>query len=366
MALCARDAGWTAGACHRRSAGPVPFGRLTTAHCRAGGRGSVSATDIDSGANGYRRFACSLECGFDLPAAVGAAGRAGSAVPYLGPLGAPYETWRPTVRPAAACRPPLRLRRTVLHAPVDRPQTAVANRSAAHGRAGYAWHRLRTGDAGPGGSAHLCRGRHDHVRDHPDLRRDLWQTWRLRQPLRIHHAIGLVLALGGIALVATQRLGGAGAQSITAAGVVLIMISAVSIALYYVISAELSRHYPVTTVAAWSSLIGVVPLLPMTARGGVAAAGLTGAAIVLYLGLLVTVAGMWIWLSLLRALPARIAAGSQDPSAADRRGGVGLAVQRCNRSGLRRRHRAGVYRHRADIRALKPKVTRDRAPHPAN
>ena len=173
MALCARDAGWTAGACHRRSAGPVPFGRLTTAHCRAGGRGSVSATDINSGANGYRRFACSLECGFDLPAAVGAAGRAGSAVPYLGPLGAPYETWRPTVRPAAACRPPLRLRRTVLHAPVDRPQTAVANRSAAHGRAGYAWHRLRTGDAGPGGSAHLCRGRHDHVRDHPDLRRDL-------------------------------------------------------------------------------------------------------------------------------------------------------------------------------------------------
>lgn len=139
----------------------------------------------------------------------------------------------------------------------------------------------------------------------------IFAAWRLRQPLRIHHAIGLVLALGGIALVATQRLGGAGAQSVTAAGVVLIMISAVSIALYYVLSAELSRHYPVTTVAAWSSLIGVVPLLPMTARGGVAAAGLTGAAIVLYLGLLVTVAGMWIWLSLLRALPARIAAGSQ-------------------------------------------------------
>ena len=108
----------------------------------------------------------------------------------------------------------------------------------------------------------------------------IFAAWRLRQPLRIHHAIGLVLALGGIALVATQRLGGAGAQSVTAAGVVLIMISAVSIALYYVISAELSRHYPVTTVAAWSSLIGVVPLLPMTARGGVAAAGLTGAAIV--------------------------------------------------------------------------------------
>lgn len=136
-------------------------------------------------------------------------------------------------------------------------------------------------------------------------------AWRLRQPLRMPHAVGLVLALGGIALVATQRQGGAGTGSVSAAGVGLIMISAISIALYYVLSAELSRRYPVTTVAAWSSLFGVIPLLPLTVRGGLPAAGLTGIGIVLYLGLLVTVAGMWIWLSLLRALPARIAAGSQ-------------------------------------------------------
>lgn len=136
-------------------------------------------------------------------------------------------------------------------------------------------------------------------------------AWRLHQPLRIHHGIGLALALGGIALVATQRSNGASTQSVTAAGVALIMLSASSIALYYVLSAELSRRYPVTTVAAWSSLFGVIPLLPLTFGRDVPTTGLTGIAIVLYLGLLVTVAGMWIWLTLLRVLPARIAAGSQ-------------------------------------------------------
>ena len=38
---------------------------------------------------------------------------------------------------------------------------------------------------------------------------------------------------------------------------------------------------------------------------------LLGIGIVLYLGVLVTVAGMWIWLHMLRVLPARIAAGTQ-------------------------------------------------------
>jgi O-acetylserine/cysteine efflux transporter len=39
--------------------------------------------------------------------------------------------------------------------------------------------------------------------------------------------------------------------------------------------------------------------------------GLTGIAVVLYLGALVSAAGLWLWLYLLRVLPARIAAGAQ-------------------------------------------------------
>jgi drug/metabolite transporter (DMT)-like permease len=39
--------------------------------------------------------------------------------------------------------------------------------------------------------------------------------------------------------------------------------------------------------------------------------GLLGVGVVLYLGVLVTVAGMWIWLHSLRVLPVRIVAGTQ-------------------------------------------------------
>jgi drug/metabolite transporter (DMT)-like permease len=37
----------------------------------------------------------------------------------------------------------------------------------------------------------------------------------------------------------------------------------------------------------------------------------TGIAVVLYLGALVSAAGLWLWLWLLRVMPARIAAGAQ-------------------------------------------------------
>ncbi len=91
------------------------------------------------------------------------------------------------------------------------------------------------------------------------------------------------------------------------------LVSAVSIALYYVLSAELTQHYPVITVAAWSSLAGVGVLAPFIPWeiGGAESPRLLGIGIVLYLGVLVTVAGVWVWLHTLRMLPARIAAGTQ-------------------------------------------------------
>lgn len=129
------------------------------------------------------------------------------------------------------------------------------------------------------------------------------------------HALGLGVALLGIAVVATRGSPHSLSVSVSALqGDALMLLSSVSIALYYVLSAELTWRYPVSTVAAWSSLFGVVPLVPVIPwelGSASASPGVLGIGIVLYLGVLVTVAGLWIWLQTLRVLPARIAAGAQ-------------------------------------------------------
>ncbi len=139
---------------------------------------------------------------------------------------------------------------------------------------------------------------------------------RLGQRIHAVHVVGLVVALGGVGVVATggdlAALAGAG-DSLVGGG--LVLLSAVSVALYYVLSTELAMRLSVITVAAWTSLIGAVVLLPFSAwelaTVPLAAPSWQGIAAVLYLGVLVTVAGVWVWLNLMRSLPARIAAGSQ-------------------------------------------------------
>jgi O-acetylserine/cysteine efflux transporter len=94
----------------------------------------------------------------------------------------------------------------------------------------------------------------------------------------------------------------------------LVLLSAASIALYYALSAEITQHYPVSIVAAWSSLFGAIvmaPVIPWEISRGAVSFGFLGVGIVLYLGVLVTVVGLWIWLHTLRVLPVRIAAGTQ-------------------------------------------------------
>jgi O-acetylserine/cysteine efflux transporter len=143
----------------------------------------------------------------------------------------------------------------------------------------------------------------------------LLASWRLRQKLRPAHLIGLAVALAGIAVVATKGTStapGLSAAALTGDG--LMLVSAVSIALYYALSAELTRHYPVQVVAAWSCLfgtIGLVPVIPWQLGTGLVMPGLLGIGAILYLGVLVTVAGLWIWLHSLRLLPVRIVAGTQ-------------------------------------------------------
>lgn len=140
-------------------------------------------------------------------------------------------------------------------------------------------------------------------------------SWRLRQPLRIAHLAGLGIALGGIAVVASKGSVYAFHLSATeVAGDALVLLSAAAVALYYVLSAEITRYYPVPVVAAWSTVFGTVPLLPILpwqASQAAVSAGYISVGVVLYLGLLVTVAGLWIWLHSLRALPVRIVASTQ-------------------------------------------------------
>jgi drug/metabolite transporter (DMT)-like permease len=133
-------------------------------------------------------------------------------------------------------------------------------------------------------------------------------AWRLHQALRPIHAAGLLVAVGGVAVIAFVRDDASGARL---GGVTLMLLSALAVAIYYVLAAEMARRLPAASVAAWSSLCGTAPLVLAMPWMGRVAPTPAGIASVLYLGLLVTVAGFWIWLVVLRHIPARIAAGTQ-------------------------------------------------------
>ena len=138
---------------------------------------------------------------------------------------------------------------------------------------------------------------------------------RLKQHVSGWQKLGLLAAFTGIALVAFARGHGATAVSqTTVGGAVCVLLSALAIGFYYVWSVELTTEYGTATVAAWSTLFGFVALLPWAiwemwrvpfhiTTQGVSAA--------VYLGVVVTVAGLFLWLNLLRIVPARIAASVQ-------------------------------------------------------
>lgn len=133
-------------------------------------------------------------------------------------------------------------------------------------------------------------------------------AWRLRQKLRPVHVTGLLVAATGVAVIAFAREGAGHAALL---GIVLMLLSACAIAIYYVLAVELAGRLPAAVIAAWSSLFGTAPLVVALPWMQHATATLTGVASVLYLGLLVTVAGVWIWFVVLHRIPVRIAAGTQ-------------------------------------------------------
>jgi drug/metabolite transporter (DMT)-like permease len=144
----------------------------------------------------------------------------------------------------------------------------------------------------------------------------LFAALRLKQSVSGRQQLGLVAAFGGIALVALGNgEGTAGLLRSSVTGAAWLLLSALAIAFYYVWSIELTDKYGTAVVAAWSTLFGFIALLPWAAWEmmshvpfHITAEGI-GAAI--YLGLFVAVAGLFLWLHLLRTVPARIAASVQ-------------------------------------------------------
>lgn len=138
---------------------------------------------------------------------------------------------------------------------------------------------------------------------------------RLKQPVTGRQWFGLVAAFAGIALVATGSGSGVGDLSrTTVAGVCWMLVSAVAIAFYYIWSAELTARHGTLPVAAWNALAGLVAILPLSGwEMAHTPVHITMQAmrVVGYLGVMVTVAGLLLWLYLLRTVPARVAASVQ-------------------------------------------------------
>lgn len=138
---------------------------------------------------------------------------------------------------------------------------------------------------------------------------------RLHQSVTRSQQLGLVAAFAGICLVGFGQGGdAAGLSGTTLAGVAFMLLSSLAIAFYYVWSVELTDAHGTAAVAAWSTLFGFLALLPwagweMAHTDFEVTAVAVGAAV--YLGVVVTVVGLFLWLALLRVVAARVAASVQ-------------------------------------------------------
>jgi len=145
----------------------------------------------------------------------------------------------------------------------------------------------------------------------------LFAALRLKQAVSGRQALGLLAAFAGIALVALENGNEATAGLQTnVGGAGLMLLSALTIAFYYIWSVELTCMYGAAVVTAWSTLFGFIGLLPwmgweMSRVPIHLAVGGVGAAV--YLGVVVSVAGLFLWLHLLRTVPAHTAASVQFP-----------------------------------------------------
>jgi O-acetylserine/cysteine efflux transporter len=143
----------------------------------------------------------------------------------------------------------------------------------------------------------------------------LFAALRLKQSVSSRQKLGLLAAFIGIAMVALGD--GQGFDDLfrsSAPGAAWVLLSAIAIAFYYVWSVELASQYGTATVAAWSTLFGFLAFVPWAGwEMSRVPFDITWEAVaaVVYLGAVVTVAGLFLWLSLLSTVQARIAASVQ-------------------------------------------------------
>jgi O-acetylserine/cysteine efflux transporter len=138
---------------------------------------------------------------------------------------------------------------------------------------------------------------------------------RLGQRVTRRQQFGLLAAFLGIGLVALgQEQDGASMLVSGLAGTFWMLLSAVAISFYYVWSVELTSEYDTVAVAAWSTLFGFLALLPwcvweISRTSFQVTPAAVGAAV--YLGVAVSVAGLFLWLHILKTVSAPVAASVQ-------------------------------------------------------
>ncbi len=142
----------------------------------------------------------------------------------------------------------------------------------------------------------------------------LFAALRLKQSVTGRQTLGLIAAFAGIALVATGNGNDATSLQTTWSGAGLMLLSALAVAFYYVWSVELTEAYGMVVVATWSTLFGFLAVVPWVgwemSRTPVHFAA-EGLAVAAYLGVAVTVIGLFLWIHLLRTVPAGTAASVQ-------------------------------------------------------
>lgn len=143
----------------------------------------------------------------------------------------------------------------------------------------------------------------------------VFASLRLKQLVSVLQALGLAVAFVGIAMVAWGRGDATSAATQTSLwGAGLVLLSTLTIAFYYVWSVELTEQYGTAPVAAWSTLFGFLALSPWAAwemAHKTFTVTVVGVGTAVYLGVIVSVLGLFLWLHLLRVLPARVAASIQ-------------------------------------------------------
>lgn len=141
----------------------------------------------------------------------------------------------------------------------------------------------------------------------------IFATLRLRQAIARVQRLGVAAAFAGIVVVALGNAE-AGVFETTIGGPLWMLASALAVAFYYVWSVELTERYGTVVVAAWSTVFGFAAVLPWAAWEAshtpfeITAQAVGAAA---YLGLIASVAGLFLWLKILRDVSAGVAASVQ-------------------------------------------------------